>query len=356
MVSSSGSRVPRVSVLMTTYNGARFLAESIDSVLGQSFTDFELVVVDDASTDATASILAGYADARLRVIRNPVNLGVVGARNGGFAALRGAYVATIDHDDLWLESRLADGVAALDRDPDLLLVATQTFDLARGRQTVSDRPAAPSPLMFRWMLLMDCAVIYSSLLFRRDAATRADGTFLRDALRYADDYELMLRLAFAGKAIVLSTPLTVYREHDTNTTRQVSAEMHRNAVAARAEQIARWFGGDAAEAAGLIARHVGQRWAVTERVTLRRLGAVLRHLIDGFVAEYRADAADRARIEAYAQQVYWRAGRGGIRSGYLELAPAVCRRQSLSIAARRSDIAVSLAAGVLRLPRRVIAR
>ncbi len=103
MASLSGVRVPRVSVLMTTYNGARFLAESIDSVLAQSFTDFELVVVDDASTDATPSILAGYADPRLRVIRNPVNLGVVGARNRGFADLRGVYVATIDHDDLWLE-------------------------------------------------------------------------------------------------------------------------------------------------------------------------------------------------------------------------------------------------------------
>ncbi len=253
-------------------------------------------------------------------------------------------------------SRLADGVAALDRDPDLLLVATQTFDLVHGRQTVSDRPAAPSPLMFRWMLLMDCAVIYSSLLFRHDAAVRADGTFLRGALRYADDYELMLRLAFAGKAIVLSTPLTVYREHDSNTTRQVRTEMDRNAITVRAEQIARWFGGEAPAAAALIARHVGQRRAVTDRVTLRRLGAVLRHLIDGFVAEYQADAADRARIEAYARQVYWRAVRGGIRSGYLGLAGAAFGRQALSVGARPSDVALSLAAGVLRLPRRVIAR
>jgi glycosyltransferase involved in cell wall biosynthesis len=80
---------PRVSVLMTTWNGAAGIAASIASILGQSFTDFELVVVDDGSTDGTAAILAGIADPRLVVLRPPRNLGIVGARNLGFAVCRG---------------------------------------------------------------------------------------------------------------------------------------------------------------------------------------------------------------------------------------------------------------------------
>ena len=86
---SADNRAPRVSVLMTTYNGERFIAESIDSVLGQGFRDFELVVVDDNSTDNTRPVLARYGDPRLKVLHNETNLGVVGARNRGFAALRG---------------------------------------------------------------------------------------------------------------------------------------------------------------------------------------------------------------------------------------------------------------------------
>src|SRR5260370_39420585 len=98
---------PRVSVLMTTYNGAAFIRQSINSVLGQSFRDFELIVVDDGSSDTTAAILASYDDQRLRVIRNARNLGIVVARNRGFAAVRGGYVAALDPDDMSSPNRPA---------------------------------------------------------------------------------------------------------------------------------------------------------------------------------------------------------------------------------------------------------
>ena len=80
---------PRVSVLMATHNAAPYLRQAILSILGQTFADFELIVVDDASTDATASILAGIADPRLRAITTPRNVGAVLARNQGFALARG---------------------------------------------------------------------------------------------------------------------------------------------------------------------------------------------------------------------------------------------------------------------------
>lgn len=348
--------VPRVSVLMTTYNGARFIAESIDSVLGQTFADFELVVVDDASTDATASILARYRDPRLRIVHNPTNLGVVGARNRGFATLRGAYVAVIDHDDLWRPTRLAAGVALLDSDPAITLAATQCLDLVKGRLSVTDHPVAASPLVFRWMLLFDCPVTYSSLLFRRAAATLTDGTLMRPELCYADDYELIVRLAAAGKAVTLHEPLTIYREHGGNTTRQVGEEMYRSAVLVVTEQLAPWFEGDRGRAAQTLVRYIGRRTPVPDRATLARIGGLLRQLLGAFIAHHHPDPADCAAIESYAQQIYWRMLRNGIRSGHVWLLSAACRGIP-GLAFRldnTTDLAGSLALGILRMPARLL--
>ena len=346
---------PHVSVLMTTYNGARFVAESIDSVLAQTFSDFELVVVDDASTDETASILAGYADPRLRVIRNAANLGVVGARNRGFAELHGPYVATLDHDDVWLPTRLAAGVAQLDSHPATVLVATQTLTKADGQFVRAERPAAANSLLFRWMLLFDCPVVYSSLLFRREVARRADGTFLRPELRYADDYELMLRLVSAGDGSVLSEALTIYRVHGGNTTWQVLGEMYRNAVTVQTEHLTPYFGDEAEEAARLIAWHIARRYPVPDRTTLRRLGTLLRRLTETFIAAHRPESEDRARIERYVRQTYWRTLRASIRSGRIWLFGADRGGPTPSVHALGTlgDVAESLAVGMLRLPARV---
>src|SRR5947199_1042993 len=95
-----GRSGPLVSVLMATYNGERYIRQSIDSILSQSFADFELIIVDDGSTDSAPTLLQSYSDSRLRVLRNPGNLGVVGSRNRAFAESRGVYVASHDHDDL----------------------------------------------------------------------------------------------------------------------------------------------------------------------------------------------------------------------------------------------------------------
>jgi len=116
---------PAVSVLMTTWNGAEFIGASIASVLAQSFADFELIVVDDGSSDTTPRVLAAIGDTRLRVLRQAANGGVVAARNAGFLAARGRYVAALDHDDLSHPERLARQVAYLDAHPAVVLAGTE---------------------------------------------------------------------------------------------------------------------------------------------------------------------------------------------------------------------------------------
>jgi hypothetical protein len=339
---------PRVSVLMTTYNGARYIAESIRSVLAQDFADFEFVIVDDNSTDDTRTVIGSFDDSRLRLVASPANCGVVGARNLGFADLRGEYVATIDHDDMWLPSRLREGVALLDANRDTLLVATHMRILQDGKLREVALPPVVSPLLFGWTLLMRCPVAYSSLLFRREAAAQADGTFLRPDLRYADDYELMLRFARIGGVEVLDGKLTTYRVHTTNATWSAADQMYLNAVTALSESFDRWLGNDARDAARLVAWHVSRGQAAKELATLRRLGGYLQRLADDFTASFQANAEQRAQIQGLASEAYWSVLRASLRSGHVwAIREFKFRNTTLR---RLADAAASVAVGSLRLP------
>src|ERR1035438_1677250 len=93
---------PRVSVVMGAYNGERFLRPAIESIINQTFRDFELIVIDDCSTDSTGQILREFKDERMRVVRNERNLGIAETLNRGIAIARGEYIALQDHDDVSL--------------------------------------------------------------------------------------------------------------------------------------------------------------------------------------------------------------------------------------------------------------
>ena len=108
---------PPVSVVIPAYNRAPTIGAAIDSVLRQTFTDFELVVVDDGSTDGTLTAARAIADPRLRVIAAPQNMGAAGARNLGVAEARGTWIAFQDSDDEWLPEKLAKQMARLATPP-----------------------------------------------------------------------------------------------------------------------------------------------------------------------------------------------------------------------------------------------
>src|SRR4051794_33495484 len=170
---------------MTTFNGAATLQASLDSVLRQSFRDYELIVVDDCSTDATPAILAAVDDPRLLVIRNESNAGVVGARNRGFAAARGRYVAALDHDDVSDPERLERQFRYLEANPGVVLVATEIRIERSGQVTRPHHPGAGDPLALRFLLLIDNPLTWSSVMFRADAVRRL-GAFLRPECVLAD--------------------------------------------------------------------------------------------------------------------------------------------------------------------------
>src|SRR5580698_539934 len=116
------SNKPKVTVLMAVFNGEKYLKESITSILTQTFTDFEFLIVNDGSTDKSVEIINEFKDNRIRLVNNSLNAGVAKALNKSFALIQGDYVARMDCDDICLPERLEKEVAILNNNPEIAVV------------------------------------------------------------------------------------------------------------------------------------------------------------------------------------------------------------------------------------------
>lgn len=209
--------VPKVSVLMAVYNGERYLQTALDSILKQSFRDFELIIVDDASTDGTASLLDACSDLRISRYRNPKNLGLTKSLNVGLGLTNGSYIARMDADDVSHPDRLAIQLAFLEHHLDHVLVGTSYRLIDEAGKPFLTNIKPMDDLELRWVSHMRTALEHSSVMFRR---LGSDGTpYLYDErYRTAQDYEFWLRLLKDGKGRVLKEVLVDYRVHPANIT------------------------------------------------------------------------------------------------------------------------------------------
>lgn len=206
---------PRLTVVTATRNGAHFLPEAIESILVQTFTDFEYVIVDDASTDSSLAVVAGYAarDSRIRLVSNTASLGPAGALNRALAVACGEYVAVLDHDDLARPERLALQVAFLDATPSVCAVGAQAY-------MIDDTGAAIKPLLFpthpavaRWQLLFGASLLHSTSTYRRALLEQLGG--YSEGHPYLCDYELLVRMVDLGQIVNLPDELADYRRSPT---------------------------------------------------------------------------------------------------------------------------------------------
>lgn len=203
---------PAVSVIMPVYNAAAHLAEALDSLLAQTFADFELIALDDGSTDATGALLAAYAarEPRLRVVHGPSNCGVVAQLNQAIDLARGRYIARMDGDDICLPGRLARQVALLDTRPQVAVCGSwvQIFGDAPThiRRYPADDAAIRCELLFRNVLAHPATMLRGELLRRHNL--RYDRDFA-----HAEDYELWMRLAAHGGLANIPEVLLRYRMH-----------------------------------------------------------------------------------------------------------------------------------------------
>jgi glycosyltransferase involved in cell wall biosynthesis len=202
--------MPSVTVLMTLFNSERHLRPAIDSILAQTYRAFELLIVDDGSSDGSRAIVASYDDPRIRLVVNSRNLGLSAALNRGLSLASGELIARQDPDDLSMRDRLERQIAVMADSADLAILGTQAYGIDE-----DDRPmkAVNRPLdevSIRWYGLFDNPFIHTSVLFRRDLV-RACGEFDTSLDPYAQDYALWSLVMRRHTVRNLSDRLVTYR-------------------------------------------------------------------------------------------------------------------------------------------------
>jgi len=198
---------PQVSVIIPAYNRAGCLREAVDSVLAQEFRGFELIVVDDGSTDATPQLLREY-DGSIRVLRQE-NRGVSAARNAGIAASRGELIAFLDSDDIWLPGKLACQVDFFRQSPEILICQTEELWVKNGRRVNPGRRHCKRGGMIFEPSLALCLVSPSAVMLRRELFDRV-GLF-DEHFPACEDYDLWLRVSYRFPVGLIETPLIVKR-------------------------------------------------------------------------------------------------------------------------------------------------
>lgn len=219
---------PRVTVLMSIFNGARYLRSAVESILAQTFSDFELLIIDDASTDACGEIMRGYSDARIRIIRNDKNIGLTRSLNLGLAQARGDLIARHDDDDVSHPARLELQVAYLDshRDVALLGCRVEIID-SRGKSLGAERVyRSTTPSGVRWQLLFGNPFVHSTVMFRRDVILNEFGGY-NEMMYFNQDFELFSRVVVNRSASNHPRRLLRHRAHLTSLTRRPGVDLDR---------------------------------------------------------------------------------------------------------------------------------
>jgi len=212
---------PSISVVIATHNYGRFLPDAIRSVQAQTFTDWECIIVDDASTDDTPKIVAGFkgADQRIRYTRNATNLGPGSSRNRGISMASGEFIAVLDADDWWEPGKLESQLQAVHSVPGAVLCFTATEKVYPTRVQTFLCDSEWLRNMDRGLHLED-DIAHSSVLVCRTAMEAVGG--YDEGLRMAEDWDLWLRIMYrygASSFVHIDRPLVHYRIHESNVSR-----------------------------------------------------------------------------------------------------------------------------------------
>ncbi len=195
----------QVSIILPTYNGAAYIRRAIDSVIAQTYIDWELIVIDDGSTADIQSLLP--SDARIRYIKNEINLGIQKTLNRGLVEAKGTYIARIDDDDVWNDlEKLAKQVAFLETHLDHTLVGTGVIIVDEKGKELQRYLLPQADENIRAKMLRKNCFIHSSVMFRNTGLWYSEDS----EVRHVEDYELWLRLGLQGKLANLSTHSVTY--------------------------------------------------------------------------------------------------------------------------------------------------
>lgn len=203
---------PQITVLMPVYNCELYIKQAIDSILNQSFSDFEFIIIDDASTDSTTSIIKSYNDDRIQLIVKKQNSGYTNSLNYGLSIAKGEYIARMDGDDISLPERFAKQVAFLKANSDIALCGTLYQVI--GTEKISNHPLQHDDIKVK--LISGCYIAHPTVMLVKSKFDKHKLEY-DSSMEPAEDYELWSRLIFLEKTANIDEVLLHYRVHSQQT-------------------------------------------------------------------------------------------------------------------------------------------
>ena len=211
--------MPKISVIMPAYNTEKYIKEAIDSILEQTFADFEFIIIDDGSTDSTAEIIRSYHDCRIKYIKNVKNAGIVFSLNRGLDIARGEYIARMDADDISLPKRFEKQTAYMDEHLDIAVCGT-AIEMFCDNKVIGRRFPSSEPEKLKEDLFFSCGVAHPSVMMRKTEIVGLGG--YDPMFNGMEDYELWCRVAEKYRLTVLPEVLLRYRIHHAQVTQNQS--------------------------------------------------------------------------------------------------------------------------------------
>jgi len=203
--------VPRVTVLMSVYNGESYLVEAIESILNQSFTDFEFIIINDGCTDSSRGIITLYSDHRIRLIDNERNIGLTRSLNKGLELAQGEYIVRMDADDISLSKRIEKQVSFMQNNLSIGVCGSWIKYFRNGNKTVFRSPSNPDEIKAN--LFFKNIIFHPTVIFRK-FLTNGDRMFYNKNYLRAQDYELWARISHLSNISNINEVLVEHRSHE----------------------------------------------------------------------------------------------------------------------------------------------
>jgi hypothetical protein len=213
---------PLVTVLLPVYNGGSYLHQAVESVLAQTFTDFELLIIDDGSTDDSSSVLAEYTDSRIRLEPNTHNIRLTATLNKGIGLARGQFIARMDCDDIALPNRLEKQLEFLLQNPEVGVLGSnyQVIDPIGNPGEISHYPTEHA--VIQWRLIFGCYIAHPTVMYRTDVIRQLSGYTPGIT---GEDYELWSRAAWHTRLANLPDVLHQLRKHAASSSSQQAEKL-----------------------------------------------------------------------------------------------------------------------------------
>ena len=288
--------MPRVSVVMSVFNGEPYVGQAIGSILAQTFHDFEFIIVDDGSTDSSPMILETFAkkDVRIRLLRNYSNSGIIASLNKAFRAAKGEYIARQDADDISLPERLACQVKFLNEKQHIGVAGTWMVNIDQSGQRRIIWKTPLNHCLIKWSLLFSTSIAHATVMMRRSLLEKEDP--YRAEMTHAEDYDLWSRLS--ERTQMANVPFCYYlrRLHDERVSvrhhrcqeQTVGAVMRRNIE----DLLQRTVSDELLE----VLRKAYRDELITSREKLQAVVRLIMELYEAYVVKHSLDAADRKEI------------------------------------------------------------